>query len=89
MVTGVDVAFSASTTLNLITKRLNLKNIPLIVCTDSLLDECMAKLGTTKEKILMVDIMAIRQSYERRELSEIRWISGENNPADSMTKYNP
>ena len=37
----------------------------------------------------MIDIMAIRQSYERRELSEIRWINGNDNPADAMTKSNP
>jgi hypothetical protein len=49
----------------------------------------MVKLGTTKEKRLMIDIMAIRQSYERRELSEIRWINGNDNPADAMTKGNP
>jgi hypothetical protein len=36
----------------------------------------------------MIDIMAIRQSYERRELSEIRWINGNSNPADAMTKSN-
>jgi hypothetical protein len=46
----------------------------------------MVKLGTTREKRLMIDIMAIRQSYERRELSEIRWITGPTNPADAMTK---
>jgi len=46
----------------------------------------MVKLGITKEKRLMIDIMAIRQSYERRELSEIRWIAGDSNPADAMTK---
>ena len=49
----------------------------------------MVKLGSTKEKGLMIDIMAIRQSYERRELSEIRWINGNDNPADAMTKANP
>ena len=51
--------------------------------------ECLVKLGTTKEKRLMIDIMAIRQSYERRELQEIRWINGQDNPADAMTKSNP
>ena len=49
----------------------------------------MVKLGTTKEKRLMIDIMAIRESYERRELSEVRWINGNDNPADSMTKSSP
>ena len=37
----------------------------------------------------MIDIMALRQSYERREIAEIRWINGEDNPADAMTKVNP
>lgn len=37
----------------------------------------------------MIDIIAIRRSYEKRELSEIRWINGNDNPADAMTKANP
>lgn len=49
----------------------------------------MVKLGTTKEKRLMIDIMSIRQSYEARELTEIRWVNGDDNPADAMTKSNP
>ena len=89
MVAGIDMAISISTTLKLITEQLKLQPIPVIICTDSFsLYECMAKLGTTKEERLMIDIMAIRQSYERRELSEIRWINGNSNPADAMTKSN-
>jgi hypothetical protein len=34
----------------------------------------------------MIDIQYIRQSYERREISEILWIKGDENPADAMTK---
>ena len=34
----------------------------------------------------MIDIMGLRESYERREISEIRWTDGGRNPADSMTK---
>ena len=68
-------------------------DIPLpltVVCTDSyLLYECLVKLGTTKEKRLMIDIMALRQSYERRELTEVRWINRQDNPADIMTKATP
>jgi hypothetical protein len=41
--------------------------------------------GNTKEKRLMIDIMALRQSYELRELQEVRWINGEGNLADSFT----
>ncbi|KAI0992846.1 hypothetical protein K3495_g15338 [Podosphaera aphanis] len=90
MVAGIDMGISISSTLDTITAQLNLNKIPVIVCTDSYsLYECLVKLGTTKEKRLMIDIMAIRQSYERRELAEIRWINGLDNPADAMTKTSP
>jgi hypothetical protein len=87
MTAGIDMAIYISTTLNMITEQLGMGRIPVVICTDSFsLYECMVKLGTTKEKRLMIDIMAIRESYERRELSEIRWIVGKGNPADAMTK---
>ena len=90
MVEGINIGISISATINTIAKNLGLEIIPVIVCTDSFsLYECLVKLGTTKEKRLMIDIMAIRQSYERRELTEVRWINGCDNPADAMTKVNP
>jgi hypothetical protein len=62
-------------------------NLPLVICTDSRsLYDCLVKLGTTQEKRLMVDILSLRQAYERREIAEIKWIEGCNNPADAMTK---
>jgi hypothetical protein len=90
MVGGVDMAISINTTIKMIMDQLGFTSIPIIVCTDSYsLYECLVKLGTTNEKRLMIDIMAIRQSYERRELQEIRWINGQDNPADAMTKSSP
>ncbi|KAI0994670.1 hypothetical protein K3495_g13511 [Podosphaera aphanis] len=89
MTHGVDIAIPLSMTVNQILGELNLPAAPLIICTDSRsLYECLVKLGSTKEKRLMIDVMAIRESYERRELAEIRWINGKDNPADSMTKAN-
>jgi hypothetical protein len=74
----------------MIADQLSILTILIIVCTDLYsLYECLVKLGTTKEKRLMIDIMALRQLYERRELFEIRWINGQDNPADAMTKANP
>ena len=71
----------------MITARLGLAAIPSIICTDSYsLYECLVKLGMNKEKRLMINIVALRQSYERREITEIRWINGEDNPADAFTK---
>ena len=90
MVGGVDVGCALNTTINQILSQLSLLTIPKIVCTDSYsLYECLVKLGTTKEKRLMIDIMALRESYQRRELYEIRWINGLDNPANAMTKTNP
>ena len=33
--------------------------------------------------------MSLRQSYERREIVEAKWIDGNTNPADAMTKSKP
>jgi hypothetical protein len=90
IVAGIDMSFAISSTLKMIIEQLSIPSIPIIVYIDSfLLYECLVKLGTTKEKRLMIDIMAIQQSYERRELFEIWWINGLDNPADAMTKAMP
>ena len=63
--------------------------IPLILATDpKSLYECLIKLGTTTEKRLMVDVMLLRQAYERRLVTEVVWIEGKDNVADAMTKSN-
>ena len=90
MVSGFDLGLALVTTLKLVPRELQLKPIPPVICTDSFcLYECLTKLGTTNEKRLMIDVMALRQSYERREIEEIRWINGLDNPADAMTKSSP
>ena len=74
----------------MIVRQLDILLPPTIIYTDSyLLYECLVKLGTIKEKRLMIDIIALRQSYERRELTEVRWINRQDNPADAMTKATP
>jgi hypothetical protein len=62
-------------------------SLSLILLTDSKsLYDCLFKLGTIAEKRLMIDLMCLRQSYERREIAEIRWIDGDSNLAEAMTK---
>jgi hypothetical protein len=62
-------------------------SLSLILLTDSKsLYDCLVKLDTISEKRLMIDLMCLRQSYERREIAEIRWIDGNINFADAMTK---
>ena len=83
MVHGFDIGASIKATIE---KILNI-NLPLVLCTDSKsLYDCLVKLGTTQEKRLMIDVMCLRQAYERREITEVKWIDGNTNPADSMTK---
>ena len=85
-------AFDAAAAIkSTITELLHLPEpLPLTICTDSKsLYECLVKLSTTQEKRLMIDLMCLRQSYERHEIAEIKWISGDTNPADAMTKSKP
>ncbi|KAK1996795.1 hypothetical protein LX36DRAFT_658237, partial [Colletotrichum falcatum] len=87
---SADITHAIRTTLTLITKRLAIPPIPTIIYTNSYsLYECLVKLSTTKEKRLIIDIMAIRQSYKRHKIHKIQWIHGSDNPADSFTKSSP
>ena len=71
----------------MITSYLQLLTIPIIVYTDlySLYDY-LVRLSTTKEKRLIIDIIALRQLYKRRELYKVRQINGLDNLVDVMTK---
>ena len=90
MANGVDIGFAITATVNMIMKQIHLSPIPLVVCTDSYsLYECIVKLGTTREKRLMIDIMALREMYKRRELVDMRWINGSSNLADAIIKALP
>lgn len=83
MVHGFDAAAVIKSTVKKILKI----SLPLVACIDSKsLYDCLVKLGSTQEKRLMVDVMCLRQLYERREVTEITWIDGDSNPADAMTK---
>jgi hypothetical protein len=44
------------------------------------------KLRITQEKRLMIDILALRQLYERKKIAEICWIYNRDNLADAFIK---
>jgi hypothetical protein len=44
------------------------------------------KLGITKEKHLIIDIIVIRQTYKKKKLFEICYINKQDNPIDIITK---
>ena len=84
------MVIAIDSTIKQITEKLGLTPIPIIVCTDSYsLYDLLVKLGTTKEKRLMIDIMALRHLTNVEELQEVRWINGNDNPADALTKSSP
>jgi hypothetical protein len=52
---------------------LNIFSLSMILLTDSRsLYDCLVKLDITSEKRLMIDLMCLRQSYERKEITKIR-----------------
>jgi hypothetical protein len=76
IVSGVNMAIIIGTTLKMIIDWFKLPAIPIIVCTNLYsLYKCLVKLSTTKEKHLIINIMAFCQSYEWRELFKIQWIN--------------
>jgi hypothetical protein len=77
----LDAALKA--TLSAILDRL----VSLIFCTDSKsLYDCLIKLETTQKKRFMINVMSLRQSYERRKITKVKWIHEINNSIDSMIK---
>ena len=61
IVVGADLAYTIGLTLTKITNQLDLPTVLIIVYIDLYsLYKCLVKLGTTKEKRLIIDIMALR-----------------------------
>jgi hypothetical protein len=57
---------------SILIKMLDIIFISLILITDSnFLDDCLIRLNITIEKRLMIDVMTLRQFYERREITEV------------------
>ena len=67
---GFDIGAAIKSTIQNI---LQLEQLPLVLCTDSKsLYDYLVKLGITQEKRLMVELIYLRQTYERREITEIK-----------------
>ena len=37
----------------------------------------------------MINIIYLRQSYKRREIAKVKWIDGDSNPVNIITKSKP
>jgi hypothetical protein len=86
MVYGFDIGALIKATI----KKILRIDLLMVIYTDlRLLYDCLVKLGTTQEKRLMIDVMCLQQVYKRREITKVKWIDGNINPADSITKSKP
>ena len=61
IVAKVDILIALSSTINIIINKLGIKQLLTVICINSLsLYKYIVKLGITKEKRLIIDIMSIR-----------------------------
>jgi hypothetical protein len=83
MIHDFDVDSVLKTTL---TKMLDVVVLLILATNSKSLYDCLVRLRTTIEKRLMIDVMTLRQCYERREIPEMKWVHETNNSVDSMIK---
>ena len=69
--------------------QLNISLLLIFYTNSKSIYECLIKLRTIQEKRLIINIMCLRQSYKRREIAKVKWINGDSNPVDAMTKSKP
>ena len=83
MVDGFDLSYVIRHSLEKILKR----QVALSVYTDShsLYGLCIS-LSQTTERRLLIDLALLREAYEKREITNLYWIPGDQNPADDLTK---
>lgn len=61
--------------------------IPLLLLTDSqIVFETLVSKRTTAERRLMIDLAALREAYDRRDVANIGLIASADNVADGLTK---
>jgi hypothetical protein len=61
--------------------------VSFVLCTDSKsLYNCLIKLDTTQKKRFIINVMSLRQLYERRKITKMKWIHEVNNSIDFMIK---
>ena len=72
MVEGINIAITINTTIKIIIRQLGFLYTLIIIYTDLyLLYKCLVKLSITKEKRLIINIIALHQLYKCREIIEI------------------
>jgi hypothetical protein len=87
VIDSLDLAYIIAVILKIIIDQRNLPEIPIVLYINSkFLYEYIIKLGITKKKYLIINIITIRQAYEKKKLFEICYINRQDNPIDTITK---
>ena len=83
-------SFNISAVIKTIVKlQLNI-SLLLIFYTDfKLIYKYLIKLRTIQEKRLIINIIYLHQLYKRCEIAKVKWINGNSNPIDVITKSKP
>jgi hypothetical protein len=83
MTHGFDISTAIKSSVNKILQI----NLPLIQVTNSKsLYNYLVRLRTMQEKRLIINVMCLRQAYERRLITDVKWINKEANPVNTMIK---
>jgi hypothetical protein len=76
-------AYSLKHDLQTILKR----NVEILTYTDSLsLFDVITQSSTTAEKRLVIDLVVVREAYDRMEIAQLAFLRTNWNPADALTK---
>jgi hypothetical protein len=80
---GFDATYSLKHDLQTILKR----SVDILKYTDSLsLFDVIKMSSTTAEKRLMIDLVVVREAYDRMEIAQLAVLRTNWNPADALTK---
>ena len=72
---------------SIVKKILSIFRIFMMACIDSKsLYDCLIKFEIMQKKRFMIDIMCLREIYEKRKITKIRRINGNDNSIDVMIK---
>ena len=73
MVQSFDVRYVIYYTINTILERFFLPKAPFILYTDLFsLYQYLVQMGSTNEKRLIIDLIALKQLYENKKINDIR-----------------
>ena len=80
-------SFNISVIIKAIVKlQFNISLLFILYTNSKLIYKCLVKLGTTQEKRFIINIICLHQLYKRREIAKVKWINGDSNPIDAITK---